>query len=87
MNKIENVLIEENQPRRMNIPIWLNKLIIGILLYFIVINTIILLQTGPVFSPEEWLINPFKLLYLLNHTAIIFFIASLVAGWFVIESK
>lgn len=71
----------------MNIPIWLIKLIIGVLLYFILVNTIILLQFGPVFSPEEWLINPFKLLYLLDHTAIMLFIVSIVAGWFVIESK
>lgn len=48
----------KNQNKYMEIRSKILKLLSGVLIYFLVLNTLIFVQFEKMFSPEKWLIHP-----------------------------
>lgn len=64
------------------------KLLIGLIIYFAIINILIYYQFGIPFTPREWLLNPlFNLFIQPNIVAWLLLFLSELAGWIFFESK
>lgn len=88
MGEIEKYLVEKRKRKHMELPNWSFKIVVGILFYMFLIDTIVLiLFWGTIaFTPEQWFIIPFTTLF--EHwLAVILFFCCILIGWSVIEQK
>jgi hypothetical protein len=63
------------------------QLLVGLIIYFALINTGIYIQQGILFTPREWLFNPIYNLILPNPFAWLFLVLCLLAGWSLFEIR
>jgi hypothetical protein len=71
----------------MELPQWVLKIAIGVLFYFLIINTLIYFQYKQMFTPEQWLYHPILNIMDGNILAIFILLLCLVVGWMIIESE
>ena len=88
MNKIEKDIINLHQSNHMYSPTWFNKLVLGILTYFLLVDTVFLIRYGAsVYTPEKWLIIPLQGISNFEPGAILLFLVSMFAVWWFIEPR
>jgi len=87
MNRIDTNLTNEKNPEHMKLPEWFFKIIIGILIYMILIDSLILLKFGFVgLTPEQWFVIPFTALFEIPSSIALLFLC-IIIGWIIIEQR